>query len=436
MARGPDHLPPRRRLRHDRQPRLAPDRRRPGRQRARRRDDGARAREPLRLRADRPAPPHPARRRARSRPRCCRRRDAAGRRSVSGRQPHPRHHPPSHSRPPTVTPKETDVCRQRRPQPTPPRAPGRAARARARRALRGPGLAHVAEIVLDRPEAMNAVSTAMARAIAAAAARGGGGRVGALRRADLEPREGVLRRRRPQGAQRLHRRRPHGAAPGGPGGLRRRARPARARHRRRRRLRARGRLRAGAVVRRRRRGRGRPRRAARGQRRRHPRRRRHAAARAPRRVVARGEGHLHRGAAAGRARPCELGAVDEVVPAGTARDRALELARTIAANSPVGLRNAKRAMRLGADVGLDAGLEIEDGCWRATAFSGDRREGVAAFAEKRRPVWPGPLTGPSVVPARSWHRVRESCRVAGRRGAIGPLSIGSRRSVRPRAGRS
>lgn len=85
----------------------------------------------------------------------------------------------------------------------------------------------------------------------------------------------------------------------------------------------------------------------------------------------------------------ELGAVDEVVAAGTARDRALELAGAISANSPVGLRNAKRAMRLGADVGLDAGLEIEDACWRATAFSGDRREGVAAFAEKRRPVWPG-----------------------------------------------
>ena len=84
-----------------------------------------------------------------------------------------------------------------------------------------------------------------------------------------------------------------------------------------------------------------------------------------------------------------LGAVDEVVPAGTARERALELARTIAANSPVGLRNAKRAMRLGADVDLAAGLEIEDGCWRATAFSGDRREGVAAFAEKRTPNWPG-----------------------------------------------
>jgi enoyl-CoA hydratase/carnithine racemase len=84
-----------------------------------------------------------------------------------------------------------------------------------------------------------------------------------------------------------------------------------------------------------------------------------------------------------------LGAVDEVVPAGTARERALELATAIAANSPVGLRNAKKAMRLGSDVDLAAALEIEDGAWRATAFSGDRREGVAAFAEKRRPEWPG-----------------------------------------------
>ena len=80
-----------------------------------------------------------------------------------------------------------------------------------------------------------------------------------------------------------------------------------------------------------------------------------------------------------------LGVVDEVVPAGAARARAME----IAANSPVGLRQAKRAMRLGGDVDLATGLEVEDGCWRATAFSGDRKEGVAAFAEKRPPAWPG-----------------------------------------------
>lgn len=84
----------------------------------------------------------------------------------------------------------------------------------------------------------------------------------------------------------------------------------------------------------------------------------------------------------------ELGVVDEVVATGSARERALELAGTMARNSPVGLRQAKRAMRLGFDVDLATGLEVEDACWRATAFSTDRAEGVRAFTEKRPPAWP------------------------------------------------
>ena len=85
----------------------------------------------------------------------------------------------------------------------------------------------------------------------------------------------------------------------------------------------------------------------------------------------------------------DYGLADVLAPAGGARDAALELAAQIAKNSPVGLVNAKKAMRLGSDVDLRAGLEIEDACWRATAFSGDRAEGVAAFNEKRAPRWPG-----------------------------------------------
>lgn len=85
----------------------------------------------------------------------------------------------------------------------------------------------------------------------------------------------------------------------------------------------------------------------------------------------------------------ELGFVEEVVTGGSARERALGLATQIAANSPVAVRNAKKAMRLGMGTDLAAGLEIEDGCWRATAFSGDRAEGVAAFVDKRAPRWPG-----------------------------------------------
>ncbi len=84
-----------------------------------------------------------------------------------------------------------------------------------------------------------------------------------------------------------------------------------------------------------------------------------------------------------------FGAVDRCVDAGQAREAALELALGIAKNSPVGLRNAKTALRRGAEVDIHTGLDVEDGCWRATAFSGDRREGVAAFAEKRAPRWPG-----------------------------------------------
>ncbi|MET7638169.1 enoyl-CoA hydratase-related protein [Streptomyces sp. NPDC005438] len=85
----------------------------------------------------------------------------------------------------------------------------------------------------------------------------------------------------------------------------------------------------------------------------------------------------------------ELGMVDQLVESGQDRAEALALARRIAGNSPVGLRAAKRALRTGWGMDLRAGLEVEDAAWRSVAFSGDRAEGVAAFNEKRKPNWPG-----------------------------------------------
>ncbi|MFJ3757007.1 enoyl-CoA hydratase/isomerase family protein [Streptomyces sp. NPDC090080] len=85
----------------------------------------------------------------------------------------------------------------------------------------------------------------------------------------------------------------------------------------------------------------------------------------------------------------ELGLVDRLVADGRDREEALALAARMAANSPVGLRAAKRALRLGQGLDLRAGLEVEDAAWRSVAFSGDRAEGVAAFNEKRSPQWPG-----------------------------------------------
>lgn len=82
------------------------------------------------------------------------------------------------------------------------------------------------------------------------------------------------------------------------------------------------------------------------------------------------------------------GLADRKVPAGTAREEALALAAVIAQNSPVAVRAAKRALRLGGGVGLDAGLDLEENAWRTAALSADRREGIAAFTEKRTPNWP------------------------------------------------
>ncbi len=83
----------------------------------------------------------------------------------------------------------------------------------------------------------------------------------------------------------------------------------------------------------------------------------------------------------------ELGLVDVLTEQGRDREDALALAERIAANSPVGLRAAKRALRLGQGLGLREGLEVEDAAWRSVAFSADRAEGVRAFNERRRPEW-------------------------------------------------
>ena len=90
----------------------------------------------------------------------------------------------------------------------------------------------------------------------------------------------------------------------------------------------------------------------------------------------------------GAAEATDLGLADRCVPAGSARTAARQLAEQIAAQSPISLRAAKRAVREGFDTDLATGLGLEDQAWRAAAFSADRREGVAAFNERRAPRWP------------------------------------------------
>ena len=83
-----------------------------------------------------------------------------------------------------------------------------------------------------------------------------------------------------------------------------------------------------------------------------------------------------------------IGLADRLVPEGAARSSGYELAKEIAAKSPISLRAAKRALRQGLDVDLVSGLEIENQAWDEAAFSADRVEGIEAFNLRRAPRWP------------------------------------------------
>lgn len=84
-----------------------------------------------------------------------------------------------------------------------------------------------------------------------------------------------------------------------------------------------------------------------------------------------------------------LGLVEEVVAPEELRGRALALARTIAANGPVAVRAAKEAIDRGADLALDDALRLETTLYERTIATADRLEGLAAFGEKRAPVYRG-----------------------------------------------
>jgi len=88
-----------------------------------------------------------------------------------------------------------------------------------------------------------------------------------------------------------------------------------------------------------------------------------------------------------------LGLVDEVVPQNEAGDAAyhaaVQLARRITPNGPIGVQMAKLAVNMGMEVDLASGLAIEEACYARVIPTKDRIEGLTAFKEKRVPNYKG-----------------------------------------------
>ena len=83
------------------------------------------------------------------------------------------------------------------------------------------------------------------------------------------------------------------------------------------------------------------------------------------------------------------GVADRVVPAAELDGAAHELAKTIAANGPVALRLAKKAIVEGSDMALPDALTLEWKCYQGVLRTSDRIEALNAFAEKRPPKFEG-----------------------------------------------
>lgn len=95
------------------------------------------------------------------------------------------------------------------------------------------------------------------------------------------------------------------------------------------------------------------------------------------------------GAMIDAAEALRIGLVDEVLPSDRLMERATELATQIAAMPPLAVAAVIEAVGRGADLPLDEAMTLEATIFGRLCGTEDKREGTAAFLEKRGAVWVG-----------------------------------------------
>jgi enoyl-CoA hydratase/carnithine racemase len=84
-----------------------------------------------------------------------------------------------------------------------------------------------------------------------------------------------------------------------------------------------------------------------------------------------------------------FGLVNHVHPAAELEEKTIELANKIAEKAPIALQLAKEAVKFASRSNLDEGLRREVDLFALCFSTEDKEEGVAAFLEKRKPVFKG-----------------------------------------------
>lgn len=83
------------------------------------------------------------------------------------------------------------------------------------------------------------------------------------------------------------------------------------------------------------------------------------------------------------------GLVSDVVPDDQVMEHALQMARRIAAMSPLAAEQIKEVILAGMDASLEAGLALERKANALLFASHDQKEGMQAFIDKRKPLFEG-----------------------------------------------
>jgi len=85
----------------------------------------------------------------------------------------------------------------------------------------------------------------------------------------------------------------------------------------------------------------------------------------------------------------QIGLVNQICEPESLLEECLKIAAMICETGPIAIEQAKYAINYGLETDLHTGLGIESNAYWVTIPTEDRLEGLAAFKEKRRPVYKG-----------------------------------------------